>query len=157
METVYLETTFVSYLTAPLSRELIVAAHQQLTVEWWETRRSRYDCFISEIVKDEASQGDNDEVQKRIALINKLQMLELIAEARLLTREILSSGVIPEKAVRDAAHIAVATVHAIDYLLTWNCRHLANAHILKKIDQVCARAGYQIPVICTPIELMEEQ
>ena len=129
METVYLETTFISYLVALPSRDLIVAAHQQVTNDWWINQRKKYECYISEIVIDESSAGDENEVQKRLKIIDELKLLELTKEVNELTKAILKSGVIPPKAVRDAAHIAVATVHELDYLLTWNCTHIANAHI----------------------------
>jgi len=132
METVYLETTFISYLVALPSRDLIVAAHQQVTNDWWANRKIKYECYISEIVVDEASSGDENEIKKRLAIIDELMLLDLTEEANTLTKAILNIGVIPQKAVRDAAHIAVATVHEANYLLTWNCKHIANAHILKK-------------------------
>ena len=100
--------------------------------------------------------GDPTEVQKRMAVIDDLAVLEVTEDAESLTRAILSSGVIPLRAVRDAAHIAVATIHNIDYLLTWNCKHLANAQIMRRISLVCERLGQRMPVICTPEGLMGE-
>ncbi len=129
METVYLETTFISYLVARPSRDLIVAAHQRATEEWWATRRDDFECRVSQVVIDEVSAGDLTEVQKRLSIIGSLQALEITEDAESLTEAILAEGVFPLRAVRDAAHVAVATVHAVDYLLTWNCRHLANARL----------------------------
>ncbi len=157
METVYLETTFLSYLVARPSRDLIVAAHQQVTNDWWTSRKKRYECYVSEIVIDEVSAGDENEIEKRLAIIDELMLLELTEEANTLTKTILKSGVIPQKSVRDAAHIAVATVHEVNYLLTWNCKHIANARILRKIEKICAASGFQIPIICTPENLMEDE
>ena len=157
MESVYLETTFISYLVSLPSRDLIVAAHQQVTTEWWTHKRSRYECYVSEIVFDEASVGDEKEIKKRLAIVEPLKLLDLTDDANELTKAILHSGVIPQNAVRDAAHIAVATVHEVDYLLTWNCKHIANAHILKKIETVCTQSGFSMPTICTPEELMEDE
>ncbi len=156
METVYLETTFISYLVALPSRDLIVAAHQQVTNDWWANRKIKYECYISEIVVDEASSGDENEIKKRLAIIDELMLLDLTEEANTLTKAILNSGVIPQKAVRDAAHIAVATVHEANYLLTWNCKHIANAHILKKIGKICAASDFEMPIVCTPENLMED-
>ena len=155
METVYLETTFISYLVTLPSRDLIVAAHQQVTNDWWENQRRKYECYISEIVIDESSSGDENEIQKRLKIIDELKLLELTKEVNELAKAILKSGVIPPKAVRDAAHIAVATVHEVDYLLTWNCTHIANAHILRRIEKVCILSGFQMPTICTPENLLE--
>ena len=156
MESVYLETTFVSYLVARMSRDLLVAAHQQATQDWWANRRGDFDCYVSQVVIDEAANGDRDEVQKRMAIIADLPVLEVADDVELLTTAILAVGAIPTRAIRDAAHIAVAAVHEVDYLLTWNCKHLANAQITRRIAGTCKRLGYCMPVICTPEELMGE-
>lgn len=156
MEIVYLETTFISYLVSLPSRDLIVAAHQQVTNDWWSNQRRKYECYISEIVIDESSAGDENEIQKRMKIIDELNLLELTKEVNELTKAIVKSGVIPPKAVRDAAHIAVATVHEVHYLLTWNCTHIANAHILRKIEKICLLSGFQMPTICTPENLLED-
>ena len=154
MESVYLETTFISYLVSRPSRDLLVAAHQQTTHEWWSNRREQFACYVSQVVIDEASAGDPEESKKRIEKINECPVLEVTYEAELLTRSILESGAIPPRAVRDAAHIAVAAVNEVDYLLTWNCTHLANAQIIRRISVICNKEGYNMPVICTPEELM---
>jgi hypothetical protein len=156
MESVYLETTFISCLVARPSRDLLVAAHQQTTQAWWADRRTEFECYVSQIVIDEASVGDPTEIQKRLSIVGGLSALEVTEESETLTQAILSSGVLPPSAVRDAAHIAVAAVHSVDYLLTWNCKHLANAQIARRIALVCQRLGYQMPIICTPEELMGE-
>lgn len=154
MESVYLETTFISYFVSLPSRDLLVAAHQQTTHDWWSNRREDFECYVSQVVIDEASAGDPEEVQKRMEIIDDFPVLEVTEEAELMTRAILASGAIPARAVRDAAHIAVAAVNDVDYLLTWNCKHLANAQIIRRISVVCNREGYNMPVICTPEELM---
>jgi len=154
MESVYLETTFISYLVARPSRDVIVAAHQQTTHDWWDTRRNDFECNVSQVVIDEASAGDLTEIQKRLDVIQDLPVLEVTKSAQSLAQAIIASGVIPSRAVRDAAHIAVAAVHRNDYLLTWNCRHLANAQIMRKIEKVCDQLSERMPVICTPEELM---
>jgi hypothetical protein len=156
MQTVYLETTFISYLVALPSRDLIVAAHQQVTNDWWKNQMRKYECYISEIVIDESSAGDENDIQKRLKIIDELKLLELTKVVNELTKAVLKSGVIPPKAVRDAAHIAVATVHEVDYLLTWNCTHIANAHIFRRIEKICTLSGFQMPTICTPENLLED-
>jgi hypothetical protein len=156
MESVYLETTFISYLVARPSRDLLVAGHQQATQDWWANRRDSFECYVSQVVIDEAGVGDATEIQKRLAVIDSLLLVEVTQEAEILTQAILSSGVIPPRAARDAAHIAVAAVQEIDYLLTWNCKHLANAQIQRRIALVCDRLGQRMPLICTPEELMGE-
>jgi hypothetical protein len=154
MESVYLETTFISYLVARPSRDVVVAGHQQTTQDWWENRRSRFECSVSQVVIDEASVGDPAEVQKRLAVIGGLATLAITADANALTQAIMAGGILPPQVVRDAAHVAVAAVHAVDYLLTWNCKHLANAQIARRIAVVCEKLGRKMPIICTPEELM---
>jgi hypothetical protein len=156
MESVYLETTFISYLVARPSRDVVVAGHQQTTQEWWDNRRSEFACSVSQVVIDEASAGDPAEVQKRLAIIGGLLNLQITADAELLTEAIMLAGMLPPHAVRDGAHVAVAAVHTIDYLLTWNCKHLANAQIARRIATVCEKLGHRMPTICTPEELMGE-
>jgi predicted nucleic acid-binding protein len=154
LESVYLETTFISYLVARPSGDVIVAAHQQTTRDWWNTRRNDFQCNVSQVVIDEASAGDPAEIQKRLDVIRDLRVLEVTVSSQSLAQSIIDSGVMPPRAVRDAAHIAVAAVHGIDYLLTWNCRHLANAQMMRRIEEICTRLSKRMPLICTPEELM---
>jgi predicted nucleic acid-binding protein len=154
METVYLETTFISYLVARPSRDVIIAGHQQTTRNWWEKRRSEFKCSVSKVVLDEVSAGDETESQKRLAIVIGLPILEVTEEANLLTKQIMAAGMLPPQAFSDAAHVAVATVHGVQYLLTWNCKHLANVQISRRIKKVCLKAGFQMPLICTPDVLM---
>ena len=140
MELVYLETTFISYLASRPSRDLLVAAHQQITHDWWTDRRQNFECYVSQVVIDEASAGELEEAKKRMEIVSAFPVLEVTEEAELLTRAILASGTIPPRAVRDAAHVAVAAVNDVDYLLTWNCKHLANAQLIEG----CAQLGIDI-------------
>ncbi|HBA83283.1 MAG TPA: DNA-binding protein [Verrucomicrobia bacterium] len=123
MTTVYVETSILSYLTARPTRDLLATARQQMTREWWDTRRARFDLFVSPLVEQEVRRGDPDAARRRV----------------------------------EAAHIALAAVHGMDYLLTWNCRHIDNAETKPVIRSVCARHGYACPEICTPEELMGDQ
>jgi predicted nucleic acid-binding protein len=152
---VYLETTIISYFTARSSRDIITAAHQQVTQEWWYERRNDFDLFISQIVLQEVNQGDEEAIQRRLEMIATIPEIEVNPEAVSLAQALVSDGVVPERAAADALHIAVATVQGMDYLLTWNLRHLANAIIRTAITDVCRQRGYEPPVICTPEELME--
>ncbi|MDA1250220.1 MAG: type II toxin-antitoxin system VapC family toxin [Planctomycetota bacterium] len=156
METVYLETTFISYLVALPARDLVIAAHQQVTRDWWQHRRQHFRCVVSPGVIDEVSMGDKSEIKKRLGLVRPLEVLAASTDAEELTQAIMDAGVLPEKAVRDAAHIAVAAVHGVEYLLTWNCKHLANAQISRRVQVVCNAQGFRMPLICTPEELLEE-
>ncbi len=152
---IYLETSFISYLTARDSRDLVVAAHQQISREWWKNRKKKFNLFISQLVVDESGQGDVDAASERLEIIKDISLLKLNDSTLNLARNFLKSGIIPEKAVQDSLHISLATVHGIDYLLTWNCKHIANASIRNAIADICHQFGYKIPIICTPEELME--
>ena len=152
----YVETTIVSYLTALPSRDLVLAAHQQVTRDWWSTREA-FELFASQSVLDEASAGDATAAALRLAALRDLVLLDLSADATLLAAELIRGGGVPEKAKIDALHIAVASVHGMDYLVSWNCTHIANATMRGRIEAICSRAGFDPPVICTPLELVKEQ
>jgi len=154
METVYIETSIVSYLVADPSRDLLTAAHQQVTRHWWWRRREDFACLVSQELIVEASRGDPEQVRRRLAVLALLPRVALSADAQELARMFLSTGCLPPNAARDAVHLAVATAIAADYLLTWNCRHLANAQILKRLERETRLAGRALPRVCTPLELM---
>jgi len=151
----YLETSIVSYLTARPSHDLIRAAHQQVTRDWWETRSS-FDLYISQFVLDEAKAGDAEAAERRLSVLREPLLLEATPETGRLAREILDRGGMPNKAYVDAVHVALAAVHGLDYLLTWNCTHIANATMRGRIEAICRAAGFEPPVICTPVELVKE-
>ncbi len=153
---VYLETTIPSYLTSWPSRDLIIAAHQQITRDWWETRRHAFELYISQLVLDEASAGDPAAARERLKAIEKLPLLEITPQAGDLASDILASRIIPRKAATDAAHIAIAAVHGVDFLITWNCVHIANAAIIRRLVSICRKHACECPVICTPEELFGE-
>ena len=154
---VYLETSVVGYATSRLSRDLVVAAHQQITREWFVSRAQRYELFVSQLVVSEASGGDEDAARERAAFLQRLPRLGITGAAGELAAKLVESGAVPRKAAEDALHIAVAAVHGVDYLLTWNCKHIANATMRQAIEGVCREAGYEPPVICTPEELMNDE
>ena len=152
---VYVETTIISYLTARPSRDLIVAANQQITQEWWRIQRPQFDLFISEAVVKEAGSGDEIAARQRLEEIEDIPLLILTVGAAMLAEKLIKDLPMPEVAITDAVHIAIAATNGMDYLLTWNCKHLANATLRNKIESVCRAQGYAPPVICTPQELME--
>ena len=153
METVYIETTVVSYLVSRPGEELVVAAHQQLTREWWQRRRGLFACFISDVVLDEVSEGDAEQAALRLQALDSIPRLAATAEGERLAAAFLA-GALPAKAAGDAAHLAIATVGKVKYLLTWNCTHLANAQLLDRLEPIAATAGFKLPRVCTPEELM---
>jgi hypothetical protein len=152
---VYVETSLVSYLTAPQNQNIITAANQLMTQEWWKNYRSKFELFTSQLVIDEASQGNATEASKRLAILKDIPMLTLNEEVVKLGQLFLKEKGLPLKATDDAYHIAYATVHQIHYLLTWNCKHIANAQIQKKLRQISTQKGYELPILCTPYELQE--
>lgn len=154
-ERVYIETTVVSYLTARPNRDVVIAGHQQVTHEWWDTRRASYELCVSQLVLSEAAAGDSQAAQERQAVLQSMTVLETTGTALDLAKALIQAGALPAKAADDAIHIAVAAAHAVPYLLTWNCRHLANATMRPMIETVCADRGLKAPIICTPEELVE--
>lgn len=154
--TVYMETSIVSYLAARPSRDLIVAARQQLTHTWWRERRPAFDVYVSQVVLDEALVGDSEAVERRAALLQGLPVLDITPEVAELAAALVQRVPLPARAGADAAHIAVAAYHAMDFLVTWNSTHIANAELRSRVEQVCRESGYPPPVLCTPDELMGE-
>lgn len=152
----YLETTIPSYLTAKLSRDLIIAGHQQITQEWWRKREDDFELYISLFVKDEVTAGDLNAASARLDIIKNIPALELTSDVEALTQALLTSRILPAKAATDAAHIAISAVHGMEFLMTWNCAHLANAFIAKSVIKDCNGFGYACPIICTPEELLGE-
>lgn len=151
---VYLETTIPSFLTAWPSREVLIAGQQQATRDWWNDRRQFYELFASVLVLKEAGRGDIEAAAARMDRLQECRVLPYPAEAEELTQALLASRLIPATAETDAAHISIAAVHGIEFLLTWNCRHIANAAIVEKLRSICDQEGFPAPVICTPHELM---
>ena len=151
----YLETTIPSYLVARRSRDLRLAADQETTQQWWEERRQEFDLFVSEAVLEEVAHGDADFAAKRLAVISGLPQLRTSPEADALVERLLRERVLPEIAGVDAVHLALAAVHRLDFLLTWNCKHLHNPYLERRIEAVCRGCGFPCPIICTPAELME--
>lgn len=152
---VYLETSVISYLTARLSRDLVTVGRQELTREWWDGRRERFELFVSEFVLEEVASGDPEVARLRLQKLAGVPEVRLTPETRELAQSMVEPGPIPRKAVLDAFHIAAAVAGGADYLLTWNFKHLANAALRKRIEAVCVANGYEAPIICTPEELME--
>ncbi len=153
---IYIETTIISYLTARPSRDIIIAAHQQITDEWWQTQRHLFDLYASQLVVREAGAGDEEYAQKRLNALKEAEYLEISENALSLAKILVEKGAVPQKAAEDALHISVAVVNGLDYLISWNCKHIANARMRRKINQVCLSSGYEPIIICTPEELMED-
>ena len=152
---IYIETTIPSYLVARPSPLIRIAADQQTTREWWELRRGAFELFTSGVVFDEAIIGDPEMAQARVVSLAGIPLLDESVEAKALALHLLQKSIIPVIAAPDAFHLAIAAVHHMDFLLTWNCKHIHNSHLERRIQAACRAHGWESPVICTPAELME--
>jgi hypothetical protein len=153
---VYVETSVISYLTGLPSRDLVVTAHQQVTQDWWR-QRAQFELYVSDAVLEEASRGDPVAARRRLEALTGISVLSATSAAQTLATRFLTSGVVPRKAAIDAAHIAIAATHGMDFLVTWNCAHIANAVVRIQVEAACRQAGYAPPAICTPLELIAEE
>ena len=153
--TAYIETSVVSYFAARPSRDVVVAAYQQITREWWRTAADRFDLVISALVLSEAEAGDPQAAQARIKALEAITLVEATPDAENLAQRLIDDEAVPRQAADDAAHIAIAVTNGVEFLVTWNFRHIANAEMRSRIERTCRQAGYAPPVICTPNELLE--
>ena len=156
MATVYVETSIIGYLTARSRDAVIFRARQELTRKWWHNRRVQYELVISQLVLDEAARGDDEAAAERLRLLAGIPLLRT-EDPRIdaITDDLLAARLLPEKARSDAMHVAVATAHAVDYLLTWNCKHIANADTLPKVYRLLTAMGYSPPLNVTPEEFSQ--
>ncbi|MBI4768680.1 MAG: type II toxin-antitoxin system VapC family toxin [Deltaproteobacteria bacterium] len=153
-KTVHIETSIISYLTARPSNNLLSAAWQKVTSDWWDTQKNRFELFASDVVIEEAGRGDDLMAGRRLEALIGIPLLAITDEVVGLSESLIQAGALPPKALGDSLHIALSAVHEIDYLLTWNYRHIDNAEAKPLIRKVCAEKGYGYPEICTPQELM---
>jgi predicted nucleic acid-binding protein len=152
---VYIETTIPSYVVARDARDMHQATRQLLARDWWFYERLHHDVFVSELVLNELSHGDEELAQLRLELVQDIAVLDMLDDARVLAKEILASGLLPQKAASDAGHIAIASAHSMDVLLTWNCRHIANASIADGLRRLIESRGFSFPILGTPQQFLE--
>lgn len=150
---IYLETTVISYLTSKPSNDFLIAANQEVTKQWWSQRKGDFIIFISDIVVDEIQRGDPLASKERVDLVKDIDLLLTSEEALELSAKLIER-ILPKKARSDALHIAIAALNGVDYLLTWNFRHIANAEMRNDIINACNTFGYECPIICSPSELL---
>lgn len=155
MKTVYLESTVISYYAARRTRDLIAAAHQEITWEWWEKALPLFEPYVSQIVFDEISRGDVKAGQQRLSAVQGFGVLEMTPEVAALAEIYFGALDIPDKARNDSYHLALAVYHGMDYLVTWNCTHIAAGRVRAIVEALNDEKGYETPIICTPEELME--
>jgi hypothetical protein len=157
MPTLYIETSIVSYLNQRPSAQVITAARQLLTHRWWTEERAKYELVTSQYVIDEASAGDPELASQRLTALEGIPLLEIDSAATDLAERILQETVLPRVAAIDAFHIALAAHHEVEYMLTWNCKHIANAVIMPRLHRVLEQSGAFVPIICTPQELVQHE
>ena len=153
MDLIYIETTVIGNVAGRLHANPDVASRQRSTRTWWDSAGSQYELAISQLVIDECSDGDPAAAQERLGVLDGLTVLAITDDARLLARVLNAEGAVPQSEPRDALHIAVAAVQRVQYLVTWNFKHIANATMRSKIEQTCRDAGFTPPIICTPPEI----
>lgn len=152
----YVETTVISYLAARPSADLVVAGHQLITRRWWDAHRPDFELFVSEAVIEECSAGDPEAAARRLELLADIPVLVPTNDSNAIAKRLIAEGIVPAKAVVDAMHLGIAAAHRVEYLLTWNCTHIANAALRRRMESVCRTMGREMPVICTPEELLED-
>ncbi len=150
---VYIESSVVSYLTAWPSRDVVVAGRQAITHDWWINHRQQFDLYVSVLVEDEIVKGDPEAASLRTEKISGIASLKISDDAVMLAERLLSSGAIPTGSEEDALHIGVASAQGMDYLLTWNFRHINNAERKSSIVALVESHGFQCPLLCSPEEL----
>ena len=141
-ETVYLETSVVSYLTARQSRDIVTLAHQEITRDWWSQAADRFAIVVSQVVIDEAAGGDPEQARQRLDILRQFPRVPITDAVEWLMEQYIANGIVPAAHLRDAAHVALATVHDVSYLVTWNCRHIANAFVMRKIMALNNKLGF---------------
>ncbi len=152
-ESVYIDTSVVSYLTARPAQDMVTAVRQIETIEWWTTQSPHFELFSSDVAIEEAKQGHPEAAQRRIEVLRELTILTVTLDASDLADALIEGRAVPAEAEDDARHIAVATVNNIDYILTWNFTHIANTVTMPLITDVCEQQGYNSPIITTPNQL----
>lgn len=150
MQSVYIETTIPSYLAARPSSDLNIAADQQLTHHWWTHESFQFRLYTSVFTLDEAGRGDVNAADRRQRFLNDIPDLAIPPEFLALEADIIRLFQLPPKAQTDASHLALAVLHRMDYLLTWNCTHLANSVLQKELMDYCQYHTLHVPIVCTP-------
>ena len=154
---VFIETTIPSLYVSRPSRDLLQLTRQELTREWWDGQRHQFDLFTSQLVLDEAGAGDPAKAAERLQLLSDIPLLDLNEKVDALATKLVVDGILPKLAIRDASHLAAAGVHRMDFLLTWNCKHIANPFIAERLLACFSEAGVHLPVICTPEQFATDE
>lgn len=150
---VYIESSVISYITAKPSRDIVTAARQTITLDWWQNKRQEFDVYISALVEQEISSGDPIAAQQRLQVVASTPSVAISLEARTLAANLIAANAMPPRCVEDALHIAIAATQGTEYLLTWNFKHINNAETKSLIARVVEANGYLCPILCSPEEL----
>lgn len=150
---VYIESSVISYLTARPSRDVVTAARQAITLDWWQNQRHKYEVYISALVEQEISTGDSVAAEQRIQAVSSIYSVAISPEAQAIAASLIASKAVPHNYVEDAMHIAIAAAQGTEYLLTWNFKHINNAETKSLIAKVVEASGYICPILCSPEEL----
>jgi hypothetical protein len=157
MDMVYVETTVIGNIAGRLHSDPVVSARQQVTRNWWAIAPRRCRLFTSQVALDECGDGDPDAAAERLEITRRVELLDTTNEAKALARALMNRLAVPAAQPRDALHISIAAVHRVEFLVTWNFKHILNPHLQTKIAEVCRDEGHRPPVICTPQELLESE
>jgi len=157
MDTVYIETTVIGNIAGRMHPDPVVSARQRVTRDWWSNAPQRYRLFTSQVTLDECSDGDVDAATERLEITRCVELLDTTDEAKTLARALMDRRAIPASQPRDALHIAVTAAHRVEFIVTWNFKHILNPHLQAKIADVCRDEGFRPPVICTPQQLLESE
>ena len=156
LPSLYIETSVISYYTARVSRDLVVAGHQQVTQDWWKNDLPRFDAFISDPVLEEITKGDPSAVRNRLTAVERFAVLEVTPDAEELASIYAQAMALPASAWLDALHLAVASLNGMEYLVSWNCRHITSGRVRKVVHEINEDRGVDSPIICTPEELQDD-
>ena len=155
-ESVYIESSVISYLAARPSRDVVVAARQAITETWWRNQRVEFELYISALVEQEIARGDTEAAERRLKAVEKIPLIATSPEAQRLAEDLLARGALPPQCEEDALHIGIAAAAGMDFLLTWNFKHINNAHTKAAITAVVEAHGFVCPILCSPEELGAE-
>ena len=153
--TVYVETSIISYLTGRPSRDLVVAARQEVTRQWWQNAGERFYLLTSPMVQEELSHGDPEAARLRLQAADGLPALPESDDVIRRVADLQANLGLPESALADIFHIAYSVVYEVDFLVTWNCAHIANPHVLRCLRDLAHEMAFFLPTIVTPDALME--
>ncbi len=153
---VYVETTIPSFYCEVRSDPEAVA-RKNWTQHWWDFKRAAYDLVTSVAVLDELAYGDYAAKEQALSLIGNLPLVTIETPVLEIVETYIRRSVMPADPVGDALHLALASYHKCDFLLTWNCRHLANANKFRHIQRVNSILGLYVPDIVTPLQLLGEE